>query len=234
MFLKVALVLLTMSQVAADDLLAPYRAAAIERWEKEVQALEALDAQENFPQHAILFIGSSSVRMWDTMAEDMAPWPTIRRGYGGAKLSDLCVFVERLVRPHPCDALVVFVANDISGAEHDKSPAEVLQLYQQLVTSVRELRRTQPIYFVAITPSSSRFKVWEQIRAANQLIRDYCDADPSLHYIDTADRYLTRDGTPNDDLFQDDKLHLNRAGYKLWGEIIRSELNRTLPHKPGR
>ncbi len=234
MFLKVALVLLAMPQVAADDLLAPYRAAAIERWEEDVQALEALDAQENLPQHAILFIGSSSVRMWDTMAEDMAPWPTIRRGYGGAKLPDLCVFVERLVRPHPFDALVVFVANDISGAADDKSPAAVLRLYQQLVATVREVGRQQPIYFVGITPSSSRFQVWEQIRAANQLIREYCDTDPSLHYIDTASHYLTRDGTPNDDLFQNDKLHLNRAGYKLWGEIIRSELNRTLPDKPGR
>lgn len=228
MVLKIAFVFLAMSQVATDDLLAPYRAAAIERWEKDVRELEARDGREVDPEHAILFIGSSSVRMWETIAEDMAPWPTIRRGYGGAKLSDLCVFVERLVRPHRFAALVIFVANDISGSEQDKSPVEVLKLYQHLIASIRELRPEQPIYFVGITPSSSRFKVWEQIRAANQLIREHCDTDPTLHYIDTADRYLTEAGIPNDRLFQDDKLHLNRDGYKLWGEIIRSELHRTL------
>lgn len=231
MLLKTLLLSVVFTQLLVDDPLANYREAAIERWEAEIQQLEELDARTTDPEHAVLFIGSSSVRMWETIAEDMAPWPTIRRGYGGAKLSDLAVFVERLVNPHQFDALAVFVANDISGSATDKSPAEVLALYQYVVATVRKSNPTQPIYFIGITPSSSRFKVWKQIKQANQLIADYCQTDPNLHYIDTADRYLSADGTPNDALFRDDKLHLNRDGYKLWAEIIKAEFAQSLPRE---
>ena len=204
----------------------------MDRWQTEIEQLEQLDSQETDPEHAILFIGSSSVRLWDTIAEDMAPWTTIRRGYGGAKISDLAVFVERLVNPHEFDALAIFVANDITGAKDDKTPEEVLEIYRYLVATVRKTKPTQPIYFISITPTSARFQVWETSKRANQLIEKYSQSDPSLHYIDTADRYLNSDGTPNDRLFRDDKLHLNRDGYKLWGEIIQAELSQSLPRSP--
>ncbi len=228
MFLNAIFVTLLFAQVTAEDPFAPYRQAAEERWEKDIRELESLDSRETDPPDAILFIGSSSIRMWDSMAEDMVPWPTIRRGYGGAKLSDLGVFVERLTKPHAFRALVIFVANDISGGEQDKSPEKVLELYQHIVEKIRKSRPTEPIYFVGITPSSSRFQVWPEIRNANQLIRKYCESSPHLYYIDTAQRYLNAEGMPNDALFKDDKLHLNRQGYKLWGEIIQAKLNETL------
>ncbi|MEZ6134741.1 MAG: GDSL-type esterase/lipase family protein [Pirellulaceae bacterium] len=220
------------SAVSDTDPLVKYRAAAIERWEEDIRKLEQLDEKESDPEHAILFVGSSSIRLWETMPEDMAPWPTIRRGYGGAKLSDLAVFVERLVKPHQFDALAIFVANDISNSKNenqpDKSPEEVLELYKLIVSKVRQSHPTQPIAFIAITPTSSRFEVWNQIKRANQLIEDYCDQDETLFFIATADAYL-KDGKPNDGLFRDDKLHLNRDGYRIWGKLMREAMARILP-----
>ncbi|MDP5138969.1 MAG: hypothetical protein NWP83_00695 [Spirosomaceae bacterium] len=102
---------------------------AAKSWESEIQRLEALDKTEKDPKNAILFIGSSSIRLWDNIADDMSPYPTIRRGYGGAKLSDLIFYTERLVYPHDFRALVVFVANDISNTPEDKSPQEIVKLF---------------------------------------------------------------------------------------------------------
>lgn len=233
MFVIQACVALLVSQVAvqpasAPDILAPYRAAALERWEADIQKLEKRDAEETDPAEAILFIGSSSIRRWNTIAEDLAPWPTIERGYGGAKLSDLAVFVDRLVKPHQFRAVCVFVANDISGSESDKSPQEVLELYQFVVSRINQLAPGKPVFFIAITPTSSRFQVWSEIKEANTLIQRYCRKTEGLHFIATANRYLDTNGKPNDALFVSDKLHLNEDGYKIWAQVIKKQLAKVL------
>ncbi|RMF37040.1 MAG: hypothetical protein D6753_18305, partial [Planctomycetota bacterium] len=207
--LSLALVL-----ISADDPIAQYRQEAIERWEPEIRKLEQLDRQETDPPHAILFVGSSSIRLWDSIADDMRPWPVIRRGYGGARFSDLAVFINRLVDPHQFDALAIFVANDISGKGNDKTPEEVLRLVRYCVEQVRQKHPDQPIFLIGITPTSSRFHAWPQIRQVNRLMAEYCQATEGLYYVDTAPHFLDEDGNPRDELFRDDRLHLNASGYK--------------------
>lgn len=228
MLLHALFCLFTCAPVATEDPIAAYRQAAVERWEEEIRKLEKLDQTEADPEHAILFLGSSSIRLWTELAEDMKPWPTIRRGYGGAKFSDLAVYIDRLVQPHQFDALVVFVANDISGKDADKTPPEVLRLVRYTVQKVRQKNPHQPIFFIAITPTSSRFAVWEKIREANRLIQEYSATDETLHYIDTAAHYLGSDGKPRDELFRKDQLHLNRDGYRIWATLIRAKLEEVL------
>lgn len=216
------------TQVTADDPIAEYRQAAIEKWEKDIVKLEELDKAQKDPSHAILYIGSSSIRRWESISEDMRPWPAIRRGYGGAKFSDLVVFVDRLVNPHQFDALVVFVGNDIVGKDTDKTPEEVLRLFQYLVERVRVEHPTQPIFLIGVTPTSSRFDAWGKVQAMHGVVRKFIESDDSLHFIDTADTFLGEDGKPMDELFVEDRLHLNDAGYDLWAGIIKSELERVL------
>lgn len=210
------------------DELAKYRQQALEKWEKDIQALEQLDKTQTDPENAILFLGSSSIRRWESIAEDMAPWAVIRRGYGGARFSDLAVFAKRLADPHQFDAVAIFVGNDISGGEQDKQPEEVLRLIKITVAEIRQQHPTQPIFLIAITPTSSRFDVWDQIRQVNQLMADYCSQHETLHYIDTAKHFLDSQGHPNDSLFVDDHLHLNSAGYQLWARLIKRELSKVL------
>lgn len=210
------------------DPLAAYRDAAIKRWEKEIAKLEKLDSQEQDPEHAILYIGSSSIRRWASISEDMAPWPAIRRGYGGARFSDLAVFVERIVTPHNFDALVIFVGNDISGKDQDKSAEEVLRLFKYVVGRIREKNPRQPIFLIGITPTSSRFHVWPKVQEMHKLVQQYIDRDESLHFINTADKFIGKDGKPMDDLFVADRLHLNADGYRLWASIIKAELAKVL------
>jgi hypothetical protein len=201
---------------------------AAKNWEPEIQKLEAKDKVEKDPENAILYIGSSSIRLWKNIDKDMSPYPAIQRGYGGAKFTDLLVYAKRIIYPHQFRALVVFVANDITGGKDDKTPREVLGMFKSLEKIIRKKYKTQPIYFVAITPSASRWKAWPQIRVANGLIQAYCSTRKNLHFIETEAQYLGANGLPIDEYFIADKLHQTQKGYDVWASIIKRKLNETL------
>lgn len=198
------------------------------KWEKDIQAFEKLDASEPDPAEAILFTGSSSIRLWSTLEEDMAPYHVIQRGYGGAKLTDFAVYADRIVYPHKFKALALFVANDITGGKNDRTPAEVLGLFQYIVKQVRKNYKEEPIFFIQITPTNSRWKVWDKITEANNLIKKYCSEEKGLYFIETADRFFGDDGKPRAELFRDDQLHLNAAGYEIWTAVIKENLDKVL------
>ena len=66
-------------------------------WREKVEAFE-LEAQASPPPAgAALFVGISSIRLWDTLKEDMAPLPVIKRGFGGSRLFDSVYWADRLV-----------------------------------------------------------------------------------------------------------------------------------------
>ena len=104
-----------------------------EKWEKSVEDLNKLNLEITQNEDAILFIGSSSIRLWNTIEQDIEPYSSIRRGYGGAKYTDLIHFTERLVEPHNVRAVGIFVANDITGGEKDLKPKEVLNLVKYVI-----------------------------------------------------------------------------------------------------
>lgn len=197
-------------------------------WEKEVIALEALDAIEEYPDDAVLFIGSSSIRLWKNISEDMKPYTPIRRGYGGAHFYDLIHFTDRLVSPHKVQAIVIFVANDITGGENDKSPQEVLKLFKYVVKEIRKSNPDTPIFQIAVTPTPSRWEVWNQTKKANELLQAYCKKTKNLYFIETEKAFLDDKGQPRPELFIKDMLHLKQVGYDIWKEIIKSELDEVL------
>ncbi len=212
----------------AADPLEKYRVSAVQEWEDEIQELEELDRKQTDPAQGVLFIGSSSIRMWDDIATDMAPYSTIRRGYGGAKFSDVAVYIDRLLAQHTPSAIVLFAANDISGGDHDKQPQEVLRLVEITVGKIQQLKPGVPIFLIAVTPTPSRFKVWEPIKQVNALIAEYCHDTEGVFYIDTASSYLDAQGEPIEDYFIADRLHQNRTGYQLWSRIIKAALQPVL------
>ncbi len=215
------------NSVAADPL-SQYRKQSQDKWEAEIVKLEKLDQQQPDPRDPVLFIGSSSIRLWKSLAEDMAPRTVINRGYGGAKFSDLAVYVDRLVQPHEFQAVVIFVANDIVGKEEDKTVMEVARLFKYVVARVRAKSATAPIFLIAITPTPSRFKAWPQIREANEALEAACKAEPLLHFIATEKHYLDGEGKPIPKYFVEDMLHQNNDGYSLWARIVRESLDKVL------
>jgi lysophospholipase L1-like esterase len=220
------LVMHTNAFAQETDSLKAYREASA-KWEKDIAAWEAKDKSEVADDSSILFLGSSSIRRWNTLSRDMAPWPCIGRGYGGAKYSDLAIYAPRLLAAHHPRGVVIYVGNDITGKPNDdKTPEEVVRLFGIVVDAVKKQSPKAEVFVIAITPAPSRFAAWPQIQKANQQLKAYCEKGERLHFIETHPFYLTADGNPRPELYVEDRLHQNESGYQVWSGIIRKELER--------
>jgi GDSL-like Lipase/Acylhydrolase family len=193
-------------------------------WEEAIHSLEAKTRGKYDPGQGVVFIGSSSIRLWDSLADDMSPMPVIQHGFGGAKLNDVVHYAERLVNAYQPRAVVVFAGtNDIEPAA-SKSPEVLLASYQAFVGKVRASQPALPIFYIGITPSPRRWSVWPIAQSTNRLIEAWSAADPNLHFIDTSDALLASNGEPDEDNYLFDGLHLSKRGYRIWREIIRQRL----------
>ena len=205
-----------------------YREEATKRWEKAILQLEEKNGDEAHSEDSILFIGSSSIRRWNTIEEDVAPYKPIQRGYGGARFTDVAVYARRLIAPHQYRAMVVFVANDIRGKADDLTPDEVAPLVRHVLEVSQRHQPEAPVLLIEITPTSSRFAAWDKIRGLNARLRDIALTTPHVYFIPTASHYLSPAGQPRNELFVKDLLHLNREGYRIWGSLVRRRLDDAL------
>lgn len=199
-------------------------AEGVLQWEPSIHVFDSLNAVEFSDENTLLVTGSSSVRLWDSIHHDLAPYQVMQRGYGGAKLSDFNHYADRIIKPQQFKAILVFVANDISGGDNDRTPEEVLQLFKTLVKQVRLQNPETPLFWIEITPTPSRWHVSDHIKEANALIKKYCDRNSDLCFIPTFDVYTSPDGLPDSAYFRKDMLHLNRNGYILWNQRIKQTL----------
>ena len=199
-------------------------------WEHAIAAFDSKTQSGKLPADAIIFIGSSSIRLWASLREDMAPIPVIQRGFGGAKINDLVHYTERLVAAPSPRALVVFAgSNDIQpGAAKD--PQMILDSFREFVSRARAVHADIPIYYIAITPTPRRWEIWPISRAANALIEDFAASQEGLQVIDTTAGLLGPDGSPDPDNYLFDNLHLGTEGYAIWAGIIRPRLLADFPH----
>lgn len=192
------------------------------RYEKEMKVFDSLNAVEKYNENSILFLGSSYIRKWTHIREDLAYPEIIHRGFGGSNLRDVGYYIKRIAYPHQPKAIFIYVGNDITATEKDKEPDQVLELYKYVVKVLREKFPNTPITWLAISPSIKRWTVWDQISKANDLIKSYCLSEPNLFYIDAGKNFLGKDGKPDAKYYLDDQLHYNEEGYRLWGRCIKN------------
>jgi lysophospholipase L1-like esterase len=114
------------------------------------------------------------------------------------------------------------------GTDQDKTPKEVAALFRNVLKTIRKSHPLTPVFWIAVTPAPSRWKVWPEIQKANELIRNICEQKKNAYFIKTDFAFLNENGKPMDELFRDDKLHLTEKGYAVWTQIIRTELNNVL------
>jgi lysophospholipase L1-like esterase len=203
-------------------------AAAVNQWEADIAALEARNQTESHPADSILFVGSSSFRLWETINTDMAPYHPIQRGFGGSRFSDLAVFARRLIAPHRFRALVLFAANDVTGKPDDPGPEQVAGWFGHVVETTRATHPDALIFCLAVTPTPARWDAWPRIREVNRALALECAAWTNVHFLPTAHAYLGANGQPMDDLFLEDRLHQSALGYRIWSAIIKSHLDAAL------
>jgi len=194
-------------------------------WEADIHVFDSLNAAEYSDETTLLVTGSSSVRLWDSIHTDLIPFKVMQRGYGGAKLTDFNHYAGRIIKPHPFKAILIFVANDITGGDFDRTPREVLQLYKTLVGGIQERNPGTPVFWIEVTPTPSRWDAIRKIRKSGDLIRTHCEKYQDLYFIDTYDVFINQQAEPDPGFFREDMLHLNRKGYLLWSETILKALN---------
>ena len=192
--------------------------SAPSQWEPEFAQFEAQDRASPPRPGSIVFVGSSSIRMWTTLDRDFPGVPVLNRGFGGSEAGDVARFAERIVVPYK-PPVVVFYAGDNDLAA-GKTPAQVLAAFQSFVRTMhRDLPRTR-VVFVAIKPSIARWNIVDKMRAANQLVRDYASTDDRLAYVDVFTPMLDASGQPRRELYLEDGLHMTPAGYAIWRDLI--------------
>lgn len=194
-------------------------------FEDAIAAFEALPAPQARP---IIFVGSSSIVLWDTLAEDMSPLPVLNRGFGGAHMSHVLYNAGRIVIPLRPRAVLVYAGDNDLDARTGKTAETVVREFQQLVELLHAEVPDALVYFLSIKPSKLRWARWPEMQRANRAIRDWVGGDPRLHYVDVSTPLLAESGKPRDDVFLFDGLHLSATGYALWSARVRSALLREL------
>lgn len=192
------------------------------RFEGDIRAFEARDLREAPPERPVLFVGSSSFRMWRGLETAFPGFPVINRGFGGSQMSDVLHFFDRVVtRYRPALIFVYEGDNDLAAG---KTVDAVFEGWRQFVERVEAAMPGTAIRFVAVKPSPSRIRWLEAQRVLNERIREDCAERPHLGYVDVFTPMLDDEGRPRGELFLDDDLHVNDAGYALWASLIGPEL----------
>ena len=200
-------------------------------FEREIAAFEAEDRAAPPAPGGIVFVGSSSIRLWSTLTEDFAPLATIQRGFGGAHMEHVVHNARRIVTPYEPRAVVVFCGgNDIGSG---KDAARVEADYRAFLDIIHSDVPDADVWLLSMKPSKLRWDRWDEMVRVNTALRALADADPRRRFVDVASALLGPDGTPRDDVYIFDGLHLNATGYAEWTRVIRPLLVEAYGAEPG-
>jgi lysophospholipase L1-like esterase len=189
------------------------------RWEKEISAYEASDKTNPPPKGEMLFIGSSTVRLWKTLSQDFPSVKVINRGFGGSQIVDSTHFAERVIFPYePSKVFLGAGGNDLWAG---KSAEEVFSDFKDFVAKLHVKLPKTEIVFISLSPSIARWKQSENEKAVNTMVQEFVKGNPDVKYVETYPLPLGSDGQPRPEVFVSDKLHFNAEGYKLLAEAVR-------------
>jgi len=219
---RIALILLTCLPIAATGLSFAHDDDK-KTWDPEVKwasadaAFKKKDA-ENLPKPGgIVFLGSSSFRMWD-VERSFPDLNVINRGFGGSTMPDAVHFAERWVVPLKPKCILIYEGdNDIKNGH---TAEEVFANYQALIQIFDRTLPDTAVIFVPIKPSISRWTLWPEMKKANKLIADFSARRENLYYADIVTPMFEFNGLPKAFLFKSDGLHLNDVGYEIWKSAI--------------
>jgi lysophospholipase L1-like esterase len=221
LLLALSVIVTVASPVGADE------PNGFARWEEAISAFEKQDRKQPRPKDAVLFVGSSSIRLWK-LSEYFPKEKLINRGFGGSEIADSNHFADRIILKHQPHTIVLYAGdNDIAKG---KTVKRVTADFRTFMKTVREKLPQANILFIAIKPSIKRWNLSETMLAANREIQSICDDNDRLSFVDIWKPMLGDDGRPRAELFAKDGLHLNSDGYKLWTKVLNPHLEK--PGKP--
>lgn len=195
--------------------------AWIRRYDNEIEALKRRDDQVRDFDCDVLFLGSSSITLWDSLEEDMKPLRVVNRGYGGATLRDLFYNYRAVLSAYRPRAIAFYCDNDLAGDPRDLGPGAAFDHYRLFLERLNRDYPRIPVYVLAIKYSLSRHTMQEQQQMLNKLMKEYAATNPFVIFVDVCTPLLDGDGDVRDELFRPDHLHLNADGYGIWTSILK-------------
>ena len=194
----------------------------LKRFRAEIDKFAEADKTKMPEIGQTLFVGSSSIRMWDSLEVDMAPMKVINRGFGGSTLPEVIHYADQIIFPYRPTKIVLYCGeNDISEGA---SPLKVFRSFKQLVRRIRTKLPETEIYYLPMKPSIARWNLWSDYQKGNQLIEKFIAAQKGLNYLDITPSMLTETGQIDSTIFIEDGLHMNRKGYEAWRDIVKEKL----------
>lgn len=189
----------------------------VKPFSEEIHQFDLWNAKNSFPSQAILFVGSSSIRLWQT-AKYFSKYPVINRGFGGAHCSDVYSHYDVVIKPYQAKMIFIYCGdNDIdAGEDVDEVFTEVKKLLQRIGDDFPNSK----VVFIGIKSSESRRNKWEQMSQLNQKIASYLSHKKGMDYLDLGKFLMDSNGRPKAKYFREDKLHLSEEGYQVWSDTL--------------
>lgn len=183
----------------------------------EIDAFLALDRANPQPPCSILFTGSSSVRLWDSLADDMAPAKVINRGFGGSTIADVDDNFDRIVAPYRPKAIFFYAGeNDLSAG---KPTAQVFRDFKRFMALKSQALGETPVYFISLKPSKLRLDQMGRQSEVNALVKQLARQRRDLHFINVVLAMLDNGKVRN--IYREDGLHMTQEGYRIWTRLVR-------------
>jgi lysophospholipase L1-like esterase len=201
-------------------LLISYNAKAQQPFWDEIQNFKKQDSISPPPQHAILFVGSSSFNLWKDVQSYFPNYTIINRGFGGSSLTDVIQYASDIIFPYHPKEIVIYCGENDLAASDTVSAHTVLDRFKTLFDIIRSKLRNEMIVYVSVKPSPSREKLMPKMEEANQLIKEYLSAQKHTAFVDVYHLMLTEDYKPMPEIFKEDSLHMNPKGYAIWQKAI--------------
>ena len=193
------------------------------KWEKEVAAYEAIDRNNPPPKGGVLFIGSSTIRLWKTLAEDFPDHKVINRGIGGSEIVDSTYYADRIIFPY--EPKQIFLRAGGNDLHNGRLPGDVANDFVNFVSKIRSRLPNAEILYIAVSPAPARWGEKDKNRALNELIQTQTLRMSHVGYVDAYNMTLDADARARKELFVDDLLHFNADGYKLLAACVRPYLS---------
>ena len=186
----------------------------------EIQNFKKQDSINPPPQHAILFVGSSSFNLWKDVQTYFPNYTIINRGFGGSSLTDVIRYANDIIFPYHPKEIVIYCGENDLAASDTVSVQTVFDRFKTLFEIIRSKLGNEKIVYVSIKPSPSREKLMPEMEEANQLIKEFLEREKHTAFVDVYHLMLTEEYKPIPDIFRDDSLHMNAKGYAIWQKAI--------------
>jgi len=185
----------------------------INRYQKENKRLKDLSCD-------VLFLGSSSINLWDTIYEDFAPLKLIRRSYGGATLRDMIYNYNTIAKGYTPKSILLYVENDLGNHKEGVNAVKCFDLFRIFIDKLKKDYPNTPLIVVSLKPSQHKADQLKDQLLVNALLEENATAQ-GYTYVDITKVMYDEAGNLRTDIFKEDNLHMNAEGYKLWTAILK-------------